>query len=248
MTANIIIQSSVGTPGTIANNTLSNLGTVSLNTDLLPSSAFGRSLGSVSLPFSVVNANYLVGYNASDTDKYIAAYYDNAANAGYLYAYKTSTSAFQNLVLYAPTVSTSADLVVTGELKGCRECITFGYASKAYTSGVIQFMNLGENVCTSTYGCVMPRAGSIVGISVMLTCSAFTSAGYCYANSFINNVGKGSIRTSITGTGDFSSRNTFARGTYSFSAGDLIQADVNSSGFVATLSKHNVLVEVVFDT
>lgn len=140
---------------------------------------------------------------------------------------------------------TQTDLDVTGESKGSRVLITAG-SSVNYT-GLEKNMNVGSCSLQGDKGIPMPRAGSIVGMSVMADCSAFTSSGTftyrCYKNGSV--VFSGSY--TISSTGVTTHEVTQARGTDRFVAGDIIK--LSGQGNVGyTINNTLMTLELQFDT
>lgn len=137
------------------------------------------------------------------------------------------------------------DLNVKGESKGSRVLITAG--NNANYTGTEKFMKTENVLLNSTKGIPMPRAGSIVGISIMANCSSFTSSGTltykCYKGE--TNVFEGSY--TISSDGVSTDQTTQARGTDTFNAGDLIRLSATGSlGF--TINDTIICLELQFDT
>ena len=217
MTANIIIQSSVGTPGTIANNSLSNLASVATNVTLNNITVGDlTATGSVNIDAGTIDGTN-IGVSAQGTVK-------------------------------ASTLESTGNTTVTGELLGCRECVSFGLGSQVYPATTAYWLNFEGNACSTTYGIPMLRAGSVIGISGIVNCTAKTTNGRFY-NDVFKNDGTTVISdyVTITNTGIYTYQKTRARGTQTFVAGDIITARGYSDLFVGTVI-NNVLVEVVFDS
>ena len=139
------------------------------------------------------------------------------------------------------------DLDVKGESKGSR-VILMGGTSANYSGGE-RFMKVGNVTFTTSIGMVMPRAGSIVGMSCMVNVG-FISIGFsgdfdykCYKN--------GSVvfekSTTISGTGFLKDFTTQARGETTFVAGDVIS--LSGVGNVRYRVDDTIIcVELQFDT
>ena len=137
------------------------------------------------------------------------------------------------------------DFDVQGESKGSRVLITAGN-SVNYT-GLEKYMKVGSCLINGDKGIPMVRAGSIVGMSVMVDVSSFTGAGTftykCYKNGV--RVYEGSY--TISSTGITTHEITQSRGTTTFVAGDKIK--LSGSGWVGyTISDTIITLELQFDT
>jgi len=112
------------------------------------------------------------------------------------------------------------DLDVKGESKGSRVLITAGQSANIV--GTTKYMRVGNCLLSGTKGLPMTRAGSIVGLGVMINCSSFDSSQsftyICYKNGV--NVFSGTF--TIEGTGVVTHETTQARGIDTFVAGDVI--------------------------
>jgi hypothetical protein len=91
------------------------------------------------------------------------------------------------------------------------------------------------------------RAGSVVGISQIAHCSAFTTPGDLRAGVEINGSGTQYTAGTFLSTGTMSSYYTWNRRLFPFNAGDKIYVYGYSNLLVATIDLHNVLVEIVYD-
>jgi len=137
------------------------------------------------------------------------------------------------------------DLEVQGESKGSRVLITAGNAVN-YT-GLEKNMKVGSCLLQGDKGIPMPRAGSIVGMSVMADCSNFTSSGTftyrCYKNGSV--VFSGSY--TISSTGVTTHEVTQARGIDTFVAGDIIK--LSGQGHLGYRINNTIMtLEIQFDT
>ena len=95
-------------------------------------------------------------------------------------------------------------------------------------------------------GFVAPRAGSLTGLSVNLSVAAAGSNVIfgVYKNGTIFNAA--AIVTLASATSDVKANTTFAEGTYTFAAGDVITVYHRAgSGWTATTSDASVAVEIV---
>jgi hypothetical protein len=135
---------------------------------------------------------------------------------------------------------------LSGELKGARVVFTGGARTIASgtTSGYVTTDNL---IMTSTMGMVMPRAGSIVGITGLVLASGHAGAGNMTFEARVNNTVVFSAAVNVTGNGVFTVVSTQARGTDTFAAGDLVQLSWTNAG---TYAKDTVFIvlETQFDT
>lgn len=140
----------------------------------------------------------------------------------------------------------TGDVSLTGELKGARTTMDAGARSQvaATTSGYLSTHTVAHS---STVGLVMPRAGSIVGLSGLVSASGHAGTGDMTFEVRKNNTVVLSAAVSVTGNGVFKVVSTQARGTDTFSASDLVQLSWTNAG---TYAKDSILltVELQFDT
>jgi len=137
------------------------------------------------------------------------------------------------------------DLDVTGESKGSRVLITAGQGADIV--GTTKYMKVGNCLLSGTKGLPMTRAGSIVGLGVMINCSSFTTnqsfTYICYKNGV--NVFSGSF--TVEGTGVVTHETTQARGIDTFVAGDVIS--LSGAGHVTyTINDTIMTLELQLDT
>lgn len=100
----------------------------------------------------------------------------------------------------------------------------------------------------ATWGFVMPRAGSVVGLSGCAHVTAETTPGTIIVSVLKNNASVWSLTLTTSGTGDYKGQATQARGTDVFAAGDLITAYIDFGTFVGTVAPMITLIEVTLDT
>lgn len=150
--------------------------------------------------------------------------------------------------------ATLATTTVSGELKGSRMIIPFGYNGTMTVGNLatVGFKGVdGVQWNNTTQSNVMPRAGSVVGISISYTNGTVTNWA---ALKVAKNTGVGpliiitqAISTAAAST-NYSTYATYARGTYTFYAGDKIDVEVYNSTASATMLNVTGLLEVQFDT
>jgi hypothetical protein len=166
-----------------------------------------------------------------------------------------------DLILDATGVSAGAvdipgDLVVDGEVQGSRCLLVFGDTDNRTSDSYHITEGPGRDRHTnaiSPHGYTMPRAGSIVGISMSnnITVHSVDSTIQAWVYKNDNTGGDGVFGTgdvTIDGTGVFKGQATQARGTDTFSAGDTITTRIEKAGGTFTIAESNVIVEVQFDT
>lgn len=144
-------------------------------------------------------------------------------------------------------------IAVTGGITGgVRQVLPFGEPN--ITTGDNASPALSTPVAThwcgvtalTTAGFVAPRAGSLTGLSANL--SAAAAGSNCifgvYKNGTIFNAA--TIVTLASATSDVKASATFAEGTYTFAAGDVITVYYRTgTGWTATTSDAAVAVEIV---
>lgn len=151
------------------------------------------------------------------------------------------------------SLSVGANATVTGDIAaagGFRQCIQFGYANIAAGNAVAPASSTPVTlhwcgVATISVGWVAPRAGSFTALSAALSEAAAGSnliVGV-YVNGTIANAA--AIVTLASGTSDTKARTTWAKDTYTFAAGDVIDIRIRAgSGWTATTADIGVALEV----
>lgn len=144
-------------------------------------------------------------------------------------------------------------LGVTGDISaagGFRQCIQFGDANiaagdNATPASATPVALHWCGVAALSVGWVAPRAGSFTALSAALSTAAAGSnliVGV-YVNGTIVNAA--AIITLASGTSDTSARTTWAKDTYAFAAGDVIDVRIRAgSGWTATAADIGVALEV----
>jgi|GEM_PF-3046851 len=138
-----------------ANTTLSNLGTVALNSDLLPSAAGARNLGSAALPFG----NLYIG--AAATNNFLFTGTSSAARTVTL----TDNSGF--LALLSPTTQQSGNLNISGTItSGAINSQTISTAANftgtLSVAGATTIQSALGLTLGSSFGTTTPATGQIV--------------------------------------------------------------------------------------
>lgn len=151
------------------------------------------------------------------------------------------------------SLSVGAGLTVTEDIAaagGFRQCIQFGGANIAAGDDASPALSTPValhwcGVSTIGVGWVAPRAGSFTALSAALSAAAAGSnliVGV-YVNGTI--VDAAAIITLASGTSDTKARTTWAKDTYEFAAGDVIDIRVRTgSGWTATTADLGVALEV----
>lgn len=143
----------------------------------------------------------------------------------------------------------SGNLNVQGELQGSRAILHFGDL-RGSAVGDTRYLYMAGNglQCSGTKGYVMPRDGSIVGYSVRFTTGSFSFAGAFRSRIYRNRITiLWAIDTPlINSNGEKAHYATQARGTDTFSAGDLISIDVNAL-YIGGYSNVELLLEIQLD-
>jgi hypothetical protein len=137
---------------------------------------------------------------------------------------------------------------------GCREQFTGGSQS-AVSANAYQIIGVGgTRAFTSTFGYVMPRAGSVVSITTCLNITTETTQGDIVVQSRIADtpalvvtVNSGGAGAAVKSGYAVQARNTAGS---TFTAGQLIQiyTKLDTNTFVGTITGITTIVEVVFDT
>ena len=138
-------------------------------------------------------------------------------------------------------LNVTGDLNIAGELEGSRHSILFthtgGTSTQSLFAGVVEM--------ASGKGAVMPRSGSIVGISVSFNITASTTFD-AFAIARINGSGGFGVNCGLTIVNDQEVVGTQARGIDTFAAGDRI--DVIFGGKALDWDEVIAIVEVQYDT
>jgi hypothetical protein len=147
----------------------------------------------------------------------------------------------------------SGGVAVTGGITGgVRQILPFGEPNIAFGDNASPALStpVVTHWCGVTalgaVGFVAPRAGSLTGLSVNLSVAAAGSNVIfgVYKNGTIFNAA--AIVTLASATSDVKANTTFAEGTYTFAAGDIITVYHRAgSGWTATTSDASVAVEIV---
>jgi len=142
------------------------------------------------------------------------------------------------------------DLTVSGEMKGSRIVYNFGYT--AGLNGPNTFvLEVGPRVksgLAASQGYLMPRAGSVVGIAIILDVNASAGGDVDFLARTDNDTTLFTETISAPGVADGHKQyNTFTRGTYTFSAGEVLQVRMDVDAGVTT-DDVIVSLEVQFDT
>jgi len=144
-------------------------------------------------------------------------------------------------------------LGVTGDISaagGFRQCIQFGGANIAHGDNATPASATPValhwcGVANIGVGWVAPRAGSFTALSAALSAAAAGSnliVGVYVHGTIVN---AAAIITLASGTSDTSARTTWAKDTYVFAAGDVIDIRIRAgSGWTATAADLGVALEV----
>lgn len=139
------------------------------------------------------------------------------------------------------------DLIVGGELQGARLMLTGGLLAAITADAPLD--GTGAVPFATNRGYVMPRAGSVVGVSVNFTVTAETTPGNATLQAMIENTAIFSCGDiAISGLGIYEGYAVQARGVDTFAAGDIVRLKFDFTGFVGTIDKILGLLEVQFDT
>jgi len=148
-------------------------------------------------------------------------------------------------------VLVDGDLTATGLIGGSRMVLTASYAGSQAVSYVTPgLMLLGDvqigGTPTSSRGFVAHRSGSIVGISIIYDVT--TENGPLAMFSSVNGSLKSSTDISSTVGSSKKRTATFSRGTYKFSAGDVIRWGIRvTSGDPTTVDDVICSLEIIYD-
>jgi len=144
----------------------------------------------------------------------------------------------------SPTIG--GNLTVSGELLGARESFVLSNATGG--SGAIIYFKAGEITMTATKGLLMPRAGSIVGISLQYDITADNVAAMAL-EVYKDGVSVWSNTLSHTVAADKEAYFTQARNTDTFTAGQVLTVGVTQGGGAKSSWDDGICVlEVVFDS
>jgi len=142
---------------------------------------------------------------------------------------------------------TAGDVTITaGELKGCRESYVFTCGATYPAADV--FMYLGDVITTATWSIPMVRAGSIVGLAACVQVGSHTDGATVQFVTKIDNVDKLTLTTAAINDNIVytPAPATAARGTHTFTAGQILSVYQNLTGTCTW--KPIVVVEVVYNT
>lgn len=165
----------------------------------------------------------------------------------------TSTSTFTGTATFNGNVvlgnATTDTVTVAGELKGSRVILTS--QSSLATAGSAYLIGGPTGTATYDTGFIMPRAGSIVGLSVLASCSGFTN-DIAFTIQVLKNgsnvLESGSLTIAAANT-NYSDYTTQARGSDTFAAGDRISLFQNTTNTgTMTGTSCLVLLELQFDS
>lgn len=136
------------------------------------------------------------------------------------------------------------DLTAEKELKGSR-LLLGASLDGSLSAGAYMFVH--NTFFDATRGYVLPRAGSIVGISLITDCTAGGGGTSVRIEIRINDVNVYQLSIDLTsGVGIYSAYDTQARRTDTFNAGDLLQFYMVAVG--STCRRNIGMVELQFDT
>jgi len=142
---------------------------------------------------------------------------------------------------------TTGDFNVQNELKGSRVLVDAGETGN-YSGSRYLDMNNGTQMSANNGYC-MPRAGSVVGVSISVQCSVLTQAGDVTIHVYKNGVSAFSATQSVNAVADWNWSATQARGTDTFAVDDVITLYVEVDvAFIGTLHDTGALAELQFDT
>lgn len=138
-------------------------------------------------------------------------------------------------------------LNVSGEMEGSRMLLCFG-STKGSTGGAVCYLKMADGTaCSASKGFVMPRAGSIVGMSVGYYVSSVTFSGNFRSYIQVNGLTVYPVDDFVNSTGQKNHYNTQDREIDKFNAGDRIGVKVDAlyaGGYIDVV----LLIEVQFDT
>lgn len=162
----------------------------------------------------------------------------------------SATIACDNLTV-AVDATVADDLVVTddvtisGELKGAR-CL-LGCGNQVTNQTVDKYLKgAGGWSWSEVAGYCMNRAGSIVGVTMNYIVDSYSDTPTVECEVRVGDVVVYSVSETVDGTGSRSIYGTQARGTDTFSAGDIITAKIDVTGTIQ-YDYPGGYIEVVFD-
>lgn len=196
---------------------------VTLTGDLAVSGAISAANLSASADFSVADSLY-VGGNAVFADS----------------VYVTSNATF------ADSVDMASALTVQGELHGARETIASGYGGSNKTTDMNLPFGGAYSDGTASLGLPMQRDGSIIGATYMTSLDSYTPVATGEFEVWINGSVVYSITKTFDATGNQSWTGTQARGTTTFSAGDIMSLRFDLTG-TAQWDQAFYSIEVQYD-
>lgn len=205
--------------------------------------------GSESVGGSILSAHWNANFQAitdglSDGTKQLNIAALAATTGTFSGAVAGTTGTFSGAVS-GTTGTFSSDLSTSGESKGDRVVLSYG---SGVTDGTDYYIGIGQ-VATQELSYEMNRSGSIVGYSFSGTCISYTSnlsGNFRLRKNGSNLISSAEILWSSLGLFR-SERNTYARGTYTFVAGDRLGMFWDYSSGVSLISLQ-CYVEVQFDT
>lgn len=147
----------------------------------------------------------------------------------------------------AATLNTTGDATISGELLGSRTSFVLSNLNAALDYTAI-YMKAGEVMMSATKGLLMPRAGSIVGISLQYDVTVDNAAS-CNLVVYNDGVSVWSNAISHTVANDKEAYFTQARGTDTFTAGQVLMVRISQgAGAKSTFLNMICTLEVQFDT
>jgi hypothetical protein len=168
--------------------------------------------------------------------------------AGHVYAYN-GTDPTWGVINGPGDFGVQRNLEVLGLSAGIPRCFDFSHLVGATLTTGFNLNAYGVPTDPATgYGPVMPRAGSITAISVIVNDTAHTTNGTFTVTSYVNTTAKLAVTSAtITGTGAKEAYTTASRGTHTFAAGDNLSVALTKTTLSATLASAIVILEVYFD-
>ena len=134
--------------------------------------------------------------------------------------------------LYVGTnIAVTDDLTVGDDLNGARVWLNMAVASSNLT-GDSGFGGIRNSGLTSTEGVPVTRTGSVVGYAVRYNIDSFSAGAYAVTRFYIDGVKTFADSLYVTGTGMQERPGTFARGTYTFAAGEQLYAEFDIEGTI----------------
>jgi hypothetical protein len=140
------------------------------------------------------------------------------------------------------------NLSINGELAGTRQLLLSGQQG-AQSISQYQIIGGGGTIrATATEGFPMLRSGSITGMSTNFKVTANTTIGNISVQQRVNGTQIFNITIPVVALQTYNSYITFPRGTYNFSAGDVLQTYVNFDSFVGSLNPTIIETEITVNT